>query len=198
MLEEIGFKYPEAVETSGTDNGPKTNLQNGDDEAEATWTTLGLQPRWKRTTAGGGTKRRTAWEAFVNPVMTMPNLDICDDAFVSRVIIEGGRAVGVELMKRGWGGRMGGGRVTRQLRFTPGSSAEIVLCGGVFRTPKLLMLSGVGPKEHLEEKGVPVVVDSPHVRPLCLYHNGRCLRVLDLLKEGAVMRSDVSYMLQIR
>ncbi|CAM9492126.1 unnamed protein product, partial [Sphacelaria rigidula] len=157
MLQEVGFKFTPP---------PRQNASpNDDEEIEETWTTLGLKKHWKTTTTDDGTSRRTAWQTFVNPVMTMPNLKIRDDSLVSRVIIEDGRAMGVELLECGGSWRLwpGGRRRTRQLRFAPGSTGEIVVCGGAFRTPKLLMLSGVGPRRHLEQKGVPVVVDSPHV-----------------------------------
>ena len=91
----------------------------------------------------------------------MPNLRIKDDAAVTRVIIEGGRAVGIEVLESVPSWRGVRTRV-RKLRLAK-STAEIVLCCGVFRSPKLLMLSGIGPRKHLEEKGVPVVVDMPHV-----------------------------------
>lgn len=116
----------------------------------------------KRTTTKGG-QRQTAWGAFVGPVLAMPNLRVKGDVTVSRVIVEGGRAVGIETTEALplW---KGGGRRVRQLRLGK-AAAEIVLCCGSFRTPKLLMLSGIGPREHLEERGVSVLVDSPQVRP---------------------------------
>ncbi|CBJ33402.1 glucose-methanol-choline oxidoreductase [Ectocarpus siliculosus] len=156
MLEEVGFKSPPRPSSSRSEDG----------YTEPTWTRLGLGGcPMKRTTTRGG-ERQTAWSAFVRPVTTMPNLKIKDDAAVSRVIIEGGRAVGVEVVESapGWwwlGGRRRRTRV-RQLRLAK-DRAEIVVCCGAFRSPKLLMLSGVGPRRHLEEKGVPVVVDMPHV-----------------------------------
>lgn len=159
MLQEVGMKLAPPV----AENGPQNDDEQQEEEP-ATWTAQGVRNQWQTTTTDSGMKRRTAWAAFVNPVMIMPNLKIKDDAVVSRVLIEDGRAVGVELLERGGWGWVGGCRATRQLRFAPGSCGEIVLSSGAFRTPKLLMLSGVGPKEHLEEKGVPVVVDSPHVR----------------------------------
>lgn len=157
MLEEAGFKSPPRPSSSRSEDG----------YTEPTWTRLGLGGcPMKRTTTRGG-ERQTAWSAFVRPVTTMPNLKIKDDAAVSRVIIEGGRAVGVEVVESapGWWWWMGGGRRrtrVRQLRLAK-DRAEIVVCCGAFRSPKLLMLSGVGPRRHLEEKGVPVVVDMPHV-----------------------------------
>jgi choline dehydrogenase-like flavoprotein len=70
-------------------------------------------------------------------------------ATVSRVVIERGRAVGVELL-----GARGERRVVR-------ASREVILCAGVFGSPQLLMLSGIGPAAHLRELGLDVVSDLP-------------------------------------
>lgn len=174
MLEETGFART-SLPTSATEGdntttaaATTTTASSGDINIEAytepTWTREGLGGcPMKRTTTKGG-ERQSAWAAFVTPVTTMPNLKVKGDAQVSRIIIEGGRAVGVEIVesapRRWWGG--GGGTRVRQLRLAK-KQAEIFLCCGAFRSPKLLMLSGVGPREHLEEKGVTVVADNPHV-----------------------------------
>lgn len=126
-----------------------------------TWTKLGLGGCPNISTTRRGGERQSAWATFVAPITSMPNLRIKSDATVSRVIIERGRAVGIEVLEH-VPTLMGGRTRLRQLRLAR-EAAEIVLCCGVFRTPKLLMLSGVGPKEHLEDKGVPVLVDMPQV-----------------------------------
>ena len=161
MLEEIGIKRALPAPTASDSS---TTTANSAGYSDPTWTKEGVGGcPMKRTTTRGG-ERQSAWAAFVSPVTTMPNLQVKDDAVVSRVIMEGGRAVGVEVVesvpRRWWGG--GGGTRVRQLRLAK-EKAEIFVCCGAFRSPKLLMLSGVGPKEHLEEKGVTVVVDMPHV-----------------------------------
>jgi choline dehydrogenase-like flavoprotein len=69
-------------------------------------------------------------------------------AHVQRIIIEGGRAVGVEV-------RTAAGRETIR------AAREVILCAGVFGSPQLLMLSGVGPGAHLREHGIDVVADLP-------------------------------------
>jgi choline dehydrogenase len=78
----------------------------------------------------------------------LPNLEIVTGATVSRVVIEQGRATGVEI-------------VTAQGRETIRAASEVVLSAGVFGSPQILMLSGVGPADHLRELGVPVVADLP-------------------------------------
>ncbi|CAN0108869.1 unnamed protein product [Scytosiphon promiscuus] len=153
MLEEIGLETAPPLPSSGRDI---------DGYTEPTWTREGIGGCPMKRTTTRGAERQSAWAAFVKPVTTMPNLKVKDDATVTRVIIEGGRAVGVEILEsfpRWWGGR---GTRVRQLRLAK-ERAEIVLCCGVFRSPKLLMLSGVGPRKHLEEKGVSVLVDLPNV-----------------------------------
>ncbi|MYC06186.1 MAG: mycofactocin system GMC family oxidoreductase MftG [Chloroflexi bacterium] len=77
------------------------------------------------------------------------NLTIRADVMVRRVLFDGGRAVGVEAES--------GGEVFRI------DAGEVVLSGGAINSPQLLMLSGVGPREHLAEIGVPLVQDLPGV-----------------------------------
>lgn len=169
MLEEIGIPHssPSEGDTRGALNGGNCSgggggSGGGGENDDPTWTREGLGGcPMKRTTTKGG-ERQSAWAAFIKPVTAMPNLRIKDDATVSRVIFEGGRAVGVEILESTPSWRGARTRV-RELRLAK-QTAEIILCCGVFRTPKLLMLSGIGPREHLEEKGVPVVIDMPHVR----------------------------------
>jgi choline dehydrogenase len=69
---------------------------------------------------------------------------------VTRVIFEGRRAVGVEYVK---GGRTAVARATR----------EVIISGGAINSPQLLMLSGIGPADHLKSHGIPVVQDLPGV-----------------------------------
>ena len=95
--------------------------------------------------------RVTAWRAYTAPVLDSPLLTVLTRAHVDRVLIEDGRAVGVEYRDRD-------GR-TRTVR----ARREVVLAAGVFGTPQVLLLSGVGPADHLDGHGVPVVVDLPGV-----------------------------------
>jgi len=87
--------------------------------------------------------------AFLDPVKNLPNLRIITNALVTRVIIEGGRAQGVEYVSGSQG-----------LRAMAG---EVILCGGALNSPQLLMLSGVGPAAHLGAHGVTVAADVPGV-----------------------------------
>jgi choline dehydrogenase len=95
-------------------------------------------------------RRWSAADAYLHPAMGRPNLTVRTGALTTRVLIEGGRATGVEYRS---GGSVHTARATR----------EVVLSGGAVNTPQLLMLSGVGPAEHLREVGVDVVHDLPGV-----------------------------------
>ncbi|GAC1442486.1 MAG: GMC family oxidoreductase N-terminal domain-containing protein [Mycobacteriales bacterium] len=97
-----------------------------------------------------GGRRESAATAFLRPAMSRPNLEVRTLAQATRVIVESGRAVGVEAQL--------GGR--REVFY---ASREVVLAGGAINTPQLLLLSGVGPADELRELGIEVVADSPNV-----------------------------------
>jgi choline dehydrogenase len=94
-------------------------------------------------------KRLSAARAYLHPVMHRQNLEVKVRAFVSKILFEGTRAVGVEFTH---------GRTTHRVR-----TGEVVLCGGAINSPQTLMLSGVGPAEHLQEHGIEPVADVPGV-----------------------------------
>ena len=95
-------------------------------------------------------RRWSAADAYLRPAMTRPNLTVRTGALTTRVLTESGRATGVEYR---CGGRLHTVRADR----------EVVLSGGAINTPQLLMLSGIGPADHLREVGVDVVHDLPGV-----------------------------------
>ncbi|HMD91412.1 MAG TPA: GMC family oxidoreductase N-terminal domain-containing protein [Trebonia sp.] len=78
----------------------------------------------------------------------LPGLTIRTGVHIARVIIEGSRATGVEVIT-------GTGRETIR------ADREVIVCAGVFGSPQLLMLSGIGPAAHLREHGIDVVADLP-------------------------------------
>jgi choline dehydrogenase len=100
-------------------------------------------------------RRFSAARAYLHPVMDRPNLTVACRAFVTRIVFEGQRAVGVELRR----GRPGGGLGPVQ-RVRAG---EVILCGGAINSPQLLQLSGVGPAGLLGGLGIDVVADLPGV-----------------------------------
>ncbi|HEX8780890.1 MAG TPA: GMC oxidoreductase [Nocardioides sp.] len=95
-------------------------------------------------------RRWSTAKAYLEPADGRPNLTVRTGALVERVVVEGGRAVGVAYQH---------GRGTR----TAYVDGEVVLAGGAINSPQLLMLSGIGPGAHLREVGVEVVVDLPGV-----------------------------------
>ncbi|MBS7539763.1 GMC family oxidoreductase [Ancylobacter lacus] len=98
-------------------------------------------------------KRGLRWSAargFLKPVMGRPNLKVETGCLVSRVLIEDGRAVGVEWRQDG---------ALRRAR----AEAEVVLAAGAINSPTLLQRSGIGPAAELAAHGIPVVLDRPGV-----------------------------------
>jgi choline dehydrogenase len=87
--------------------------------------------------------------AYLRPAAGRANLSIVTGAPATRVLCEGPRAVGVEYLHEG--------RVVRV------AAGEVVVAAGAINSPRLLMLSGLGPADHLAAVGVPVVADLPGV-----------------------------------
>jgi choline dehydrogenase len=100
-------------------------------------------------TAGSG-RRSSAAVAYLRPAKGRPNLRVDTACRVTRVVMEGKRAVGVEYVQDG---------ALRTLR----ARREVVLSAGSLNTPKLLMLSGIGPGDHLRDAGIPILHDLPGV-----------------------------------
>jgi choline dehydrogenase len=95
-------------------------------------------------------RRLSASRAYLHPVSSRPNLEVRTRAFVTKVLFEGTRAVGVEY-RRGKG-------PARRVR-----AGEVILCGGAINSPQTLQLSGVGNAGELRALGVGVVHDLPGV-----------------------------------
>ncbi|MBM7515594.1 GMC family oxidoreductase [Nocardioides nitrophenolicus] len=94
--------------------------------------------------------RWTTYDGYLAPHRKRPNLTIRPRALVHRVTIENGRATGVLAKVDG----------TLQ---TIRARREVILAAGAYNTPQLLMLSGIGPADHLAEHGITTLVDNPHV-----------------------------------
>lgn len=106
-----------------------------------------------------GRRRNSAARAFLHPAMRRRNLRVLTHAQALRVIVENGRATGVEY-------RQGG--ETRRLR----ARAEVILAGGAINSPQLLQLSGIGPGALLQQMGLPVLRDNPNVGDHLSDHHG--------------------------
>jgi choline dehydrogenase len=95
-------------------------------------------------------RRWSSAKAYLHAAGPRPNLVVQTGAHATRVLIEGQRAVGVEFR-------------THQGLKTARARGEIVVSGGAYGSPQLLLLSGLGPAQHLQDIGVPVVRDMPAV-----------------------------------
>ncbi|GFO24156.1 oxygen-dependent choline dehydrogenase [Plakobranchus ocellatus] len=103
-------------------------------------------------------ERMSASRAYLRPALTRKNLHVAVNTHVTRVVIENGRATGVELTQ--------GGGVPGALTFTVEATSEVILSAGAIGSTKLLLLSGVGPRADLEALGIPVKADLPVGRNL--------------------------------
>ncbi|MBM9507463.1 GMC family oxidoreductase [Actinacidiphila acididurans] len=95
-------------------------------------------------------KRYGVRKAYLEPATARPNTTLAAGAPVSRVLMSGGRAIGVEYTQDGR---------TMQAH----ADREVILSAGALQSPKLLMLSGIGRPEHLAEFGIPTAVALPGV-----------------------------------
>ncbi len=87
---------------------------------------------------------------YLHPARSRPNLTIITGAHVTRLLLEGRRAVGIEYHDK---------RSIRTVR----AAREVMLSGGAFNTPQLLMLSGIGPRAELSRHGIEVIHELPGV-----------------------------------
>ena len=92
-------------------------------------------------------RRSSAAMAYLAPNRGRPNLTVRTGAQVRRIVVENARATGIEMMD--------GGRI--------GAATEVILSSGAIGSPRILMLSGIGPADHLAEVGIRPVFDQPGV-----------------------------------
>jgi len=129
-------------------------------------------------------RRASTARAYLDPVRDRSNLTVVTDALVERVLIENGRAVGVQYRH--------GGAVVRA-----DAAAEVVLAGGAYNSPQLLLLSGVGDADHLRSLGIDVKAHLPgvgrnlseHARVPAEFALGRPVSFLKELRADRVARS---------
>ncbi len=101
---------------------------------------------WYQVTQRDG-MRCSAAVAYLHPVMDRPNLTVETDAHVTRLLLEGTRAVGVEVDQLG---------ALREIH-----AGDVILSAGSYQSPQILLLSGVGPAEDLELNNIPQVHELP-------------------------------------
>jgi choline dehydrogenase-like flavoprotein len=114
------------------------------------------------TNIASGRRASTAL-AYAQPARWRGNLELLSEAITARIVIEGRRARGVEIFRQG-------------VRETVWAEREVILCSGTVNTPQLLMLSGIGPADHLSSLGIPVALDAPGVGRNLQNHPSYALR----------------------
>ena len=122
-------------------------------------------------------RRDSTARAYLSPALARPNLRLITRASVGGVRIEAGRAVGVDILAAGR---------TRHLR----AAREVLLCAGAVHSPQLLMLSGIGPAQHLESLGIPIKLNLTGVG--ANYHDHPAVPI------ALEMRDTTSYGLSLR
>ncbi len=127
------------------DAGVQAGLPHNEDFNGAEQDGVGMY----QVTQRGGMRASTA-VAYLHPVMERANLTVMPYMLVQRILFEGTRAVGVQASRLG---------EVQELR----AEREVILCGGSYNSPQLLMLSGIGGAEHLTMREVEVLLDRPTV-----------------------------------
>lgn len=124
------------------------------------------------------TKDKRRWStaaAYLKPARSRSNLTVKTNAHATRVLLENGRAVGVEFQ-------------TPRGRESARAGREVIVSGGAYGSPHLLLLSGIGPGEHLHEMGIDVRHELPgvgwnlqdHFNTYCTYRLSRDLSLNSL------------------
>lgn len=108
-------------------------------------------------------RRVSTNDAYLEPARGRPNLTILGEAMVDHVLFEGRRATGVRYRRGG--------------QWAEAQGREVVLSAGTIHSPAILMRSGVGPGDHLQALGIPVVLDSPMVGQQLTDHPGIGVRL---------------------
>lgn len=124
-------------------------------------------------TIGNG-MRSSAARAYLYPAMNRANLNIETGALVGRIVIVRGRATAVQYRQRG------------QIR-TAHARREIIVCGGAYNSPHLLMLSGIGPADELRALGIEPVLDLPGVGRN-LHDHPNIMNEYELVSEAGLTR----------
>src|SRR4029077_11358869 len=144
----VGGPLPVSEQRSGNaitrafvDAGEQAGLARNDDFNGDRQDGVGM---YQVTQRGG--QRASAAVAYLHPATERANLEVMTDTLVERVLLGGTRAVGVAANRFG---------EPLELR----AEREVILCGGAYNSPQLLMLSGIGPAEHLELREVELLLE---------------------------------------
>ena len=133
---ELGFKNPNG-------NGEKWDFNGYQQEGVASFT---------HSTTTIDNKRASTAAMYIRPVLDRPNLTVLMKCQTTRVIMHGTNAVGIEYLSN-----------NSSTPIKVEAKKEVILSAGALSTPKLLMLSGIGPSDHLKSHGIHTLVDLPGV-----------------------------------
>lgn len=133
----LSHAFIEAAAQAGL---PKNNDFNGKSQIGAGFYQVTQKKGQRLSTAG----------AYLKPAMKRSNLTVMTHGQVTRLSFDGKRVTGLEYVQKG---------KTKQAK----ANKEVILCGGTINSPQLLMLSGIGPAEHLWALGIPVLMNLPGV-----------------------------------
>jgi choline dehydrogenase len=139
---------------------------------------FGVSPA--QVTQKGG-ERWNAARAYIDPHRQQHNLHVISQAHATQIVFEGKRAVGVKYISNG---------VTHEVL----ARKEVIVAGGAFGSPQLLMLSGVGPAGHLQNLGIPLVHDLPgvgqnlqdHITTVLIYKTSKINEAMGFSLTGAL------------
>ena len=137
---DIDPLYDAYIEAGTRAGHPFTDDYNGDQQHGFGWA------QW---TIRNGRRDSTA-RAYLHPVLGRRNLTVYTGALARRIVLQSGRAVGVDFRRRG-------------AEQTVRAAREVILCAGSINTPQLMMLSGIGDPDHLREFAIEASVVSPGV-----------------------------------
>lgn len=136
-----GRLHQPLMETAAAAGFTKTENLNGEQEEGFA--------RGELTIDANGRRASTA-RAYLDPAINRPNLTVVTGALTQKVTFEGKRATGITYLREGE-------------QHTVTARREVILSGGSYNSPQLLMLSGIGPAAHLQDKGIAVLHDLPGV-----------------------------------
>ncbi|MEL7446395.1 MAG: GMC family oxidoreductase N-terminal domain-containing protein [Pseudomonadota bacterium] len=136
---------PNPTSHSFVEAAAELQLRTNDDFNDDTQDGFGL---YQVTQRNG--ERWSAARGYIEPIREQGNVAIRTNTLVEKLVVEGGRVTGVRVKK---------GRRSEMLYAKRG----VILCAGAFNSPQILMLSGIGPAEHLKQHGIEVVLDKPAV-----------------------------------
>lgn len=167
-LNVADLRDPHPLSQAFVDAAVQAGYQRNDDFNGATQSGFGM---YQVTQKNG--KRCSTAVAYLKPVLNRPNLHVETEAQATKLLFEGTRCVGVAY-------RQGG--QDKEVR----ASREIIVSGGAINSPQLLLLSGIGPADHLQEHGLDVVMDLPGVGQNLVDHMAvglhyHCLQPITLL-----------------